>query len=69
MALPKSAVRSMEGRTVVFVVNGDRVERRAITVGDQTGEQIDVVSGVRQGERVVVDVPATMKDGDRIKVQ
>jgi RND family efflux transporter MFP subunit len=69
MALPKSAVRSMDGRTVVFVVNGDRVERRAITVGDQNGDQIDVVSGVRQGERVVVEVPAAMKDGDRIKVQ
>jgi RND family efflux transporter MFP subunit len=69
MAVPKSAVRTMDGRTVVFVTNGDRVERRAVTVGDENGGQVDVVSGLRPGERVVVDVPATLKDGDKIKVQ
>ena len=44
-------------------------ERRAVTVGDKNGGQIDVLSGVRPGERVIIDAPATMKDGDRIKVQ
>ena len=69
MAVPKAAVRTVDGRTVVFVTNGDRVERRAVTVGDENGGQVDVLSGVRAGERVVLDAPATMKDGDKIKVQ
>jgi hypothetical protein len=30
---------------------------------------VDVLSGLTAGERVVLDAPATMKDGDRIKVQ
>jgi RND family efflux transporter MFP subunit len=68
LVVPKSAVQTIEGRTVVFVVNEDTVERRAVSVGDARGEQVDVRSGVRQGERVVVDVPAGLKDGDRIKV-
>ena len=69
MAVPKAAVRTVDGRTVVFVTNGDRVERRAVTVGDENGGQVDVLSGVRAGERVVLDAPATMKDGDKIKMQ
>jgi RND family efflux transporter MFP subunit len=69
MAVPKAAVRTIDGRTVVFVTNGDRVERRAVSVGDENGGQVDVLSGLRAGEQVVLDAPATMKDGDKIKVQ
>jgi RND family efflux transporter MFP subunit len=67
--LPKTAVRSVDGRSVVFVVHEDRVERRAVNVGPANGDQVEVVSGVSAGERVVVDGPATLKDGDKVKVQ
>jgi len=69
-SLPKDAVRTVDGRTVVFVLNGDaRVERRAIAVGMNTGDQVEVISGVSAGERVVVSAPETLKDGDKVKVQ
>jgi RND family efflux transporter MFP subunit len=67
--VPKAAVRSAGGRSVVFVVNGDRVERRAVSVGDADGDQVGVLSGVSPGERVVIDGPQTLKDGDKVKVQ
>ena len=67
--VPKTAVRSIDGRAVVFVVNGDRVERRAVSVGDTNGDQVGVLSGVSPGDRVVVDGPQTLKDGDKVKVQ
>jgi RND family efflux transporter MFP subunit len=67
--LPKAAVRSVDGRSVVFVVNADRLERRAITVGLDSGDQVEVLSGVTAGERVVVEGPLTLKDGDKVKVQ
>jgi HlyD family secretion protein len=67
--VPKAAVRTVDGRTVVFVVRDDRAERRAITVGLENGDQVEVVSGVTAGERVVVDGPQTLKDGDKVKVQ
>jgi RND family efflux transporter MFP subunit len=66
--VPKAAVKSVDGRSVVFVLNQDRVERRAIKIGIENGEQVEVVSGVRAGERVVIDGPATLKDGDKVKV-
>ena len=59
----------VDGRSVVFVVNADRLERRAISVGLDSGDQVEVISGVRAGERVVVEAPQTLKDGDKVKVQ
>ena len=47
----------------------DRVERRAVSVGTASGDQTEVLSGVSAGERVVVDAPQTLKDGDKVKVQ
>jgi len=67
--VPKAAIRSLDGRTVVFVVHEDRVERRAISVGSETNGQVEVLSGVSAGERVVTEAPGTLKDGDKVKVQ
>ena len=67
--VPKAAVRKADGKSIVFVVKDDKVERRAISVGLEQGDQIEVMSGVSAGERVVIDGPATLKDGDRVKVQ
>jgi RND family efflux transporter MFP subunit len=69
VSVPKAAVRSSNGTTIVFVVKEDRVERRAVRAGIETGDQIEVVSGLSAGERVVVDGPPTLKDGDRIIVR
>ena len=53
----------------VFVVKEDRVERRAISAGNENDDQVEVLSGVSAGERAVLEPPAAMKDGDKIKVQ
>ena len=67
--VPKAAIRSSDGRSIVFVLRDNRVERRAVSVGLENGGQMEVLSGVSAGERVVVDGPATLKDGDKVKVQ
>ncbi len=67
--VPKAAIRTTDGRPVVLVVHDNRVERRAISVGLENGDQVEVLAGVSAGERVVVDGPQTLKDGDKVKVQ
>jgi RND family efflux transporter MFP subunit len=67
--VPKAAVRTADGRSIVFVLKQDRVERRAVSVGQESGGQVEVLSGLAAGERVVTDGPATLKDGDKVKVQ
>jgi RND family efflux transporter MFP subunit len=68
VTVPKAAVKTVDGRTIVFVIRDDRVERRAIRAGLENGGQIEVLSGLSAGERVVVEGPDTLKDGDRVKI-
>ena len=67
--VPKAAVRTLDG-TLGRVRRATTidVERRAITVGLENGDQIEVLSGVSAGERVVVEGPQSLKDGDKVKV-
>jgi HlyD family secretion protein len=67
LMLPKAAVRTDNGQSIVFVVKEDRVERRAVKVGAAQGDQVEVVSGLSGGERVVVEGHDTLADGSRVK--
>ena len=69
LVVPTAAVRSADGRSVVFVMRDDRVERRAVSIGAASGDQTEVLSGVSAGEHVVVEGPQTLKDGDKVKVK
>jgi RND family efflux transporter MFP subunit len=67
IVLPKSAVRREEDREVVLVVVEGEVERRAVTIGENRGEEVYVSSGIAAGEKVVITGPADLADGDRVE--
>ena len=64
--IPSAALRSDGGARVVFVARGDLVERRAVTTGLEDGGDVEVLAGVSVGERVVVEGPPALADGDRV---
>ncbi len=67
LVVPSSAVRRQDDRDVVLVVTGGRVERRAVQVGGVLADGVEILSGLRDGEQVVVEGPADLADGDRVK--
>lgn len=67
--VPASALVERAGSTVVFVVRGERVERRAVSSGRQSPEGIVVTSGLTGDETIVLDVPAQLKNGTRIQIE
>ncbi len=67
--VPKSAVRRDGEQDVVFVVSNDRAERRAVKVLTTEGDKTRLASGVADGERVVVEAPADLEDGDAVKLK
>jgi len=69
LSVPRAAVRADDGASIVFVIAGDRVERRAVTLGAADGDSVDVRTGLSAGERVVIDGPADLEDGDRVVVK
>ncbi len=68
LLIPAEAARSQDGRDILYVVRGDLLERRAVRLGTTVGNQVDIVAGLTAGERVVVDGPADLADGDRVTV-
>ncbi len=69
VVVPRAAVRQEGDKNVVFVVQGDRVERRAVGLAASQGEEAVVTSGLAAGERVVTEGPADLKDGALVSVQ
>jgi RND family efflux transporter MFP subunit len=67
LLVPESAVRREGETSVVFVVRDRSVERRAVAVGPSVGGRIAVRSGLRPTERVVLDPPPSLADGDRVR--
>ncbi len=67
LLVPKTAVRTEGNQSVVFVVKDDRVERRAVKVGAAQGDQVEVMSGLNSGERIVVEGHDRLADGTRVK--
>jgi HlyD family secretion protein len=61
--VPKGAIRTEGQQSYVFVVQNDRVDRRAITTGGADGDRVEVLAGVNAGDRVVVSPPAELSAG------
>jgi RND family efflux transporter MFP subunit len=67
--IPKEALREVDGKQVVFTVVNSRIEQRAVKTGPQRGSDVEVVSGVKAGDTVVVSSQETLRDGQRAEVK
>jgi multidrug efflux pump subunit AcrA (membrane-fusion protein) len=68
--VPKSAVRLEGDAPFAFVVSaGGTVEKRAVRVGGADGDRLEVLAGLRVGERVVLTPPPTLADGTLVQAQ
>jgi len=68
LIVPAASVVREAGQPAVFVLERDVARRRPVTLGDRLGEQQIVVDGLSVDERVIVDPPATLASGDRVRV-
>jgi RND family efflux transporter MFP subunit len=67
--VPKAAVKTENDQTVVFVVTGETVERRAVKTGGADGDRLEVLAGLSPGDRVVMSPPATLANGSKVRVK
>lgn len=65
--VPHSAVRSQDGRDLVFVISHGRAERRAVTVAGTSAGDTELSAGVAAGEVIAADPPAGLADGTAVK--
>ena len=60
------AVQTASGTSRLYVVTGDRVEERIVTVGQAADGQVEITSGLKHGERVATKNVASLADGTRV---
>lgn len=68
-SLNPDAVLKRNGNQVVFLVRGERVQETAVNTGEKIGEVLEVLSGVKAGDRVVIKPPKKLRDGSKITVK
>ncbi|HWZ43015.1 MAG TPA: efflux RND transporter periplasmic adaptor subunit [Candidatus Saccharimonadales bacterium] len=67
--IPGSTVRDDAGQKIVFVVHDGKVERRAVNLGAQHGDDVEVLAGVSPGESLVVRGGADLREGQAVEIK
>src|SRR6266576_1437592 len=65
--VPAEAVRSENGRDVVWIVRDGRLEKRGVDAGPVSGNFREIRSGLAGGEQLLVGGIETPRDGQRVK--
>ena len=66
-SVPLQAINHEGNKTTVFVVdNNNQLEDRTVSLGLQTATDAEVVSGLREGEQVVVSDRSGLKSGEAV---
>jgi RND family efflux transporter MFP subunit len=67
MLVPASAVETVAGTSRVYVLAGDKVEERIVTIGEKSGDRVELATGVKAGERVAANPRGKLTDGIRVQ--
>jgi membrane fusion protein, heavy metal efflux system len=54
ISIPQSAVLNDEGKSVVFVAEGDGYKKRQVQPGIQNNDRVEIIDGLTAGDKVVV---------------
>ena len=65
LLIPATAVLTAAGASRVYVVNGDHVEARVVSLGQTVGTLVEITNGLTSGDRVATTNLAQLADGTR----
>jgi RND family efflux transporter MFP subunit len=69
LTVPSAAVLYRDNKPGAFVVDGSNVAHyRQVQTGARSGDQIEIVSGIKPGEYVATDGAGFLSEGDRVRV-
>ena len=66
ITLPAEALQYRYGVNRVFVVEGDRLAARELKIGERVGDRVEVVSGIKPGDRVALTDVDKLVDGLKV---
>jgi len=69
LLMPLEALVELDGEHFAWVVRDGRARRQSVEVGRRSYQQVEVMSGLEAGDRVIVSGSAGLDDGTRVRVQ
>ena len=68
LTVPQEAVTVEGERRTVWVVDGsNKLEQRQLTTGIETPDDVEVISGLQEGELVAVGDRSSLKAGETVR--
>ncbi|HEY0683733.1 MAG TPA: efflux RND transporter periplasmic adaptor subunit [Steroidobacter sp.] len=69
LLVPEGAIVPEQGRTFVFVVENGQAARREVKLGKRRPGEVEVVQGLKEHERVVIEGTQNLRDGGPVREQ
>nr|MDQ5871975.1 efflux RND transporter periplasmic adaptor subunit [Acidobacteriota bacterium] len=69
IVVPKSAIRTVDGKTGVFRIVEGRVRFQPVRTGPESQGQVEIIEGLAGGERLVSTSTGELRDGDRVRIE
>lgn len=66
--IPRAALQGSVKEAKVYVINGDRARLKSVTIGNEENDYLEVLSGVNEGDKVVVSGQVNLTDNKKIKI-
>jgi membrane fusion protein (multidrug efflux system) len=68
VTVPETAIVPQGGKSYVYVVNGEKAERRAVALGIRQPGSVEITEGVAAGEVVVISGVQKLRNGAPVRV-
>ena len=69
LVIPSSAVRKNEGgKNFVFTIADNKAVKNEIGIGQTLGSYVEVISGLKSGQKVIDKLDDKIKDGVEVKL-
>jgi RND family efflux transporter MFP subunit len=67
--VPQIAIHQDNSSKFVFVVRGDTLERRGVSLGSNRGTDVEILAGLQPDAVVVVKGPESLRDGQSVQIK
>ena len=67
MVNPRALV-TQNGKFLAYVVKGQQVQVVPVQTGAKLGDWVEVLAGLQEGDKIVLQPSPSLKSGDRVKV-
>jgi RND family efflux transporter MFP subunit len=69
LIVPQDALLYVYGVYKVFVIDGDKLREKEVKLGERTGNQVEIIEGLNEGERVALPIQGhELRDGAIVEI-